>query len=235
MSGTGVLRGIAATLRDSSIPFMLTGSFAATAHGVPRTTLDIDLVIDPTATAATIASDIQIAQGLWKYAGTPLGMCVGFYMAGLGTPLVVQQNGLVFQLGSGINLADLVGATSPPSWVLITTLSNGNPALPASTDGRPAVAALTVPWWMFDAGMDAAGNQYCSRFAIVYPPGTTQPNYGLANLLNRAQSVIARWKPAHARCMGIWEATSGVMWGTPATVWGVGTWGGTSSYYVGEV
>jgi hypothetical protein len=34
-------------LDAAGIPFMVAGSFASTAHGMPRTTQDIDLVIDP--------------------------------------------------------------------------------------------------------------------------------------------------------------------------------------------
>lgn len=46
MSGEA-LRRIVAALEACGIPFMLAGSFASTHHGVPRTTHDIDLVIDP--------------------------------------------------------------------------------------------------------------------------------------------------------------------------------------------
>jgi hypothetical protein len=41
------LAGIVAALDAGGIPHMLAGSFASTHHGVPRTTHDIDLVIDP--------------------------------------------------------------------------------------------------------------------------------------------------------------------------------------------
>lgn len=42
------LRTIAEQLDTAGIPFMLAGSFASTYHGHPRTTQDIDIVIDPT-------------------------------------------------------------------------------------------------------------------------------------------------------------------------------------------
>jgi hypothetical protein len=35
-------------LEAAAIPYMLVGSFASTWHGAPRTTQDIDIVIDPT-------------------------------------------------------------------------------------------------------------------------------------------------------------------------------------------
>jgi hypothetical protein len=34
-------------LDGANIPFMIAGSFASTAHGMPRTTQDVDVVIDP--------------------------------------------------------------------------------------------------------------------------------------------------------------------------------------------
>lgn len=43
----GLLRTIVAALETAHIPHMLVGSFASTAHGEPRTTRDLDLVIDP--------------------------------------------------------------------------------------------------------------------------------------------------------------------------------------------
>jgi hypothetical protein len=45
---TGPLRTIMALLEQASIPYMVVGSFASMAHGEPRTTHDLDVVIDPT-------------------------------------------------------------------------------------------------------------------------------------------------------------------------------------------
>src|SRR5512133_1478972 len=43
-----LLARVAALLGAAGIPYMLTGSFASTLFGSPRTTQDIDIVIDPT-------------------------------------------------------------------------------------------------------------------------------------------------------------------------------------------
>jgi len=43
----GLLRKIITALETALIPYMVVGSFASTAHGEPRTTRDLDLVIDP--------------------------------------------------------------------------------------------------------------------------------------------------------------------------------------------
>ena len=45
---TVLLREVVATLERLAIPHMIVGSFASTFYGEPRTTRDLDLVIDPT-------------------------------------------------------------------------------------------------------------------------------------------------------------------------------------------
>jgi hypothetical protein len=47
----GPLAAVVRELRRAGIPHMLAGSFASSYHGDPRTTQDIDLVIDPTRAA----------------------------------------------------------------------------------------------------------------------------------------------------------------------------------------
>jgi hypothetical protein len=49
-----LLRRIVSALDAADVPHMLVGSFASTWHGAPRTTQDIDLVIDPTAEALDV-------------------------------------------------------------------------------------------------------------------------------------------------------------------------------------
>lgn len=44
---SGLLARVSKLLDAAGVPFMIAGSFASTAHGVPRTTHDLDLVIDP--------------------------------------------------------------------------------------------------------------------------------------------------------------------------------------------
>jgi hypothetical protein len=48
----GLLRRLADALERAHVPFMIAGSFASTAHGLPRTTQDLDIVIDPADTPA---------------------------------------------------------------------------------------------------------------------------------------------------------------------------------------
>jgi hypothetical protein len=47
----GPLREIKALLDDAEILYMVVGAFASMVHGEPRTTQDLDIVIDPSAAA----------------------------------------------------------------------------------------------------------------------------------------------------------------------------------------
>lgn len=49
MSAPEVLRRITAALESAGIAYMLTGSFARAHYGVPRSTQNIDLIIEATA------------------------------------------------------------------------------------------------------------------------------------------------------------------------------------------
>jgi hypothetical protein len=49
VSAARLLRDVVQALDRAGIPHMLVGSFASTSHGAPRTTQDIDIVIDPSA------------------------------------------------------------------------------------------------------------------------------------------------------------------------------------------
>jgi hypothetical protein len=49
---SSLLGRVAQLLDRTGIPFMVAGSFASTAHGLPRSTQDLDLVIEPPSTAA---------------------------------------------------------------------------------------------------------------------------------------------------------------------------------------
>jgi hypothetical protein len=47
-----VLRRVVDALKAAKVPFMIAGSLASTTHGLPRTTQDLDVVIDPLDLAA---------------------------------------------------------------------------------------------------------------------------------------------------------------------------------------
>ncbi|KAB2900027.1 MAG: nucleotidyltransferase family protein [Kofleriaceae bacterium] len=49
MTGSETLRWLVAALEQAAVPYMVVGSFASSVYGRPRTTHDLDVVIDPTA------------------------------------------------------------------------------------------------------------------------------------------------------------------------------------------
>src|ERR1019366_10348326 len=58
MNGAEIFRRISAALDHAGIPYMLTGSFASAYYGVPRSSQDIDLIIE--ATPAQLQTFIQL-------------------------------------------------------------------------------------------------------------------------------------------------------------------------------
>ena len=48
MSTADTIRWLVGALEQAAIPYMVVGSFASSFHGRPRTTHDLDVVIDPT-------------------------------------------------------------------------------------------------------------------------------------------------------------------------------------------
>lgn len=52
MNATAILERLRAALDAANIPYFVSGSFASSAHGVPRSTNDIDIVIAPPAREA---------------------------------------------------------------------------------------------------------------------------------------------------------------------------------------
>jgi len=65
VTGTDLLRSVVHALDAAGIPYMLTGSVAAAWYGGGRATMDIDLVIDPT--AAQLVSLVESLAGPETY------------------------------------------------------------------------------------------------------------------------------------------------------------------------
>lgn len=173
---------------------------------------------DPAASDTLKAGVLLIAPTLWGWAGTPTGVLVALYLAGFPSAILVQQNGLAWRITGTVVLGDL-SQKAQPTWVTRTVLASGNPKLPASADGRPAIPALTVPWWNFDSDMDSEGNQYTSRFGILFPSTAADPGLATASTLARIRRVVASWRDGKAKCMGFYVVTSGVTWDWPPGAW----------------
>lgn len=239
-NGVKQFRAYASLLVDRATDWAsasLARSFPSFADSLGIALLTNDRLLDfsPSATDAEKAELLLVAPTIWSYAGTPTGLLTALYIAGFPNPVVVQQNGLAFQITDTVVLEDLQVRTLP-GWITRTVLPNGNPAIPASTDGRPAIAMLTVPWFTFDAGMDADGNQFTSRFGVLFADPSTTPDLTDASELARLRAVIKKWRGGKETCVGIWVVTSGHAWGEPGLTWGQGglNWGGAVSFYTSE-
>ena len=57
----GLLDRLVHLLDASGVPFMIAGSFASTAHGLPRTTQDLDVVVDPPSPDAFERTALSVA------------------------------------------------------------------------------------------------------------------------------------------------------------------------------
>jgi len=206
----------------------LPGYASANANGL--TANDRGLEKGPSESDADFAARLLAAADQWRLAGTPVGLLIQLYHAGFSGAVLVQQNGIAHTLTSAPNLDELAAfvaalrARAPiafPSWYVAADLGNGNPAIPASTDGKAAIPVGTVPWWSFGSDMDAEGNQHCGRFALVFPSGTS-PGLGTAATLARLRRLVDKWRPRARHCVGFYVVSSGTTWD-----WPVGTWNDT--------
>ncbi len=184
----------------------------------------------PNELQSDLGARLTAAMTQWQLAGSPLGLALAIYYAEFLGAVLITQNGLAYSITGTPDLADLAGLTTQPSWWTVTTLGNYNPALPASTDGKVAIAANTIPWASWDSGMDAAGNQYCGRFVVLFPTPTDVDLTITANI-ERIRRVIASWKPAKAKCFKIVVGFSAQVWGWPKVKWNaVGPWSSGTIY-----
>jgi hypothetical protein len=119
----------------------------------------------PQETTAQLASRTTQAAILWKYAGTPLGMLLALHYAGFDNAVIVQQNGLAFQLQLPLPAIPLISgqAWQPQTSLIVTQCDTLATALTSSVTPSRSIPAGT-PWFMFDSNTD-----FCSRFAILFP------------------------------------------------------------------
>lgn len=189
----------------------------------------------PADTDAVYQRRLREAWETWQRAGSALAILLALEAQGYnntnGSPALVQQNGVLHTLDAD--------TAKKPYDRLITTDTGLNPAI----GGTRPIAAGTVPWWVFDSGLDADNDQFNSRFALLIPvpPSTwtnvvAPPTSGTAptkNEVNTITRTVNQWKRATAKFMGTWvfgnSTGVAVTWGYPVTqTWGqVGlAWGG---------
>lgn len=191
-------------------------------------------LIEPgtTETTANLARRLTYAVDQWQLASQPVGMLCALQFAGFcpvaEDVIIVQQNGRAHRLTTvPPDLDDMRAA------VLSSDLGNNPPI-----GGVRPLAAGVTPWWHIDTDIDAENDQFNGRFALLYPAplGTwaapvnppTDVSSPTRSEVNRLRRIVQRWKPAKAKCVGIYVATAGEMWGWPVGTWGdPGVWGGT--------
>lgn len=164
----------------------------ASAASNALTASERQIVPGPTETAASLARRLARAVRQWQYAGTPLGLLLALFYAEFTGAVLVQQNGRGHSLSGAPDLDD------PTAAHVVTTLA-ANPML------SPPHA-----WWTFDGD-----DSYCSRFAVLFPSTAPDPQLGVAANLARIQRVIRLWRPAKAKCVGIYHCGAGKFVGWP--------------------
>ena len=105
----------------------------------------------------------------WARAGTPLELLVQLYWAGYDDAVIVQQNGLTYQLsGAPVEGQDptsllVIGHTMTLATPLTSPLTTN--VIPDETYTSYSPSTLTpTPWWRFDDDIN-----HCSRFAVILP------------------------------------------------------------------
>lgn len=196
-----------------------------TANGL--TANDRVLVKGPAESDASFAARLVAYVDQWRLASTPVGLLIQLYYVGFSGAVVVQQNGLAHYLSGAPKLDELAvfvanwqarTPTAFPAWYVQVALPAGNPSIPASADGKAAIPVATVSWWNFDSDMDSEGNQFCGRFALLFP-ASTSPGLGTAATLARLRRLVADWKPGARLCVGFYVCTAGVYWDWPTGLW----------------
>lgn len=201
-----IMGGFAAVIGDRFVEWTRRANYehlpeyAADPTSVGLTASERRIDKGPSETTADLASRLTRAVQLWRLAGTPLGLLVALHYADFPGGVIVQQNGLGALLTGTPVLEDLTAEklqAGPPSWYEEVDLAE-----------HPL---LEHPWFVFDRGHE----DFCSRFAVLFPPPASvdyQLNTALvsgatsAANVGRLQRTIAKWKPAKASCVAIFVA-----------------------------
>lgn len=159
--GQAWMAGIGASLDDYAQQYVA-GTLASFPDYAPADALGVigdELGLDqgPTETNASYAARLAAAWTYWKLAGTPVGILTAIYFAGFGGGVLVQQNGLAYELSA----APTPGADPTSLIVSVSCSPLIEPLTSNVTVGRSIPA--NDPWWTFDNNTD-----FCSRFALLY-------------------------------------------------------------------
>lgn len=160
LSTSQVWRGFASILVDRLTDWARTSLTEhlpqyASADAVPLIGSERLLERGPTETLEQYATRLTNAVQQWGFARTPVGLLLALYYAGFNDVVLVQQNGLAFQLASTDLNAD------PRSLVLKTDCSALICPLHSTVHLNVSIPTGT-PWWTFDDDVE-----HTSRFALL--------------------------------------------------------------------
>lgn len=143
---------------------------------------------------ADYASRLTFATQLWRFAGTPIGMLVALHYAGFDNAVIVQQNGVAYQLQLPLPPFISGQAWDPTPNLIRTACSQLDVGLTSSvTPPTLSSAGRSIPgttsWWTFDSDTD-----FCSRFAVLFPGPLPSMfmTWGRATFTN-SNSAVVTW------------------------------------------
>lgn len=138
---------------------------SATAVGLIASDRQLDVVPNE-ATAAVAARCTQWIK-LGKFASSPLGMLLGLHFAGFDNAVIVQQNGMAYQLQ--LPLPTIIpGQNWDPTPNLIRTPTAALDVALEPVAPSTHVIPSSTSWWNFDGG-GCSLTDWCSRFAVLFP------------------------------------------------------------------
>lgn len=141
---------------------------------------EIGLDRGPTESDGDYAARLVAAWIYWPLAGTPAGLLTALHFAGFDGGVIVQQNGLAYQLTLPLVIGD-----DPKPNIVRTPLSELAVALHSDVDLSRSIPAGDS-WWTFDSDTD-----FCSRFAILFPsPPSPFITYARATLTGQSTAAL---------------------------------------------
>lgn len=191
---------------------------------------DVGIERGPTESASDYGNRLEIQAYLNRLRGTPFGLLLALEWAEFTGGVLVTINGRAHYFSAAPSLDDVKAAVDnaeiPSSWYVQVDLGLNPPIPIVAAEGKSpahgAIAAGTRPWWFYDHLWAKT-----HRFGVLFP-APTAIDLTIPENLARIRRVIRTWKPANAKCLGIWVNSTGAIWGwPPGNLWGgLGLWGG---------
>lgn len=173
----------ATVLGDKTIDWMTAAllermPLQASPAGVALIASERQLDVAPGEATASIAARATQWIQLGKFVGTPLGILLGLHFSGFDGAVVVQQNGVAYQLQLPLPPIIPGQAWDPTPNQIRTPCSQLAVALTSSVTTSRSIPA-GANWWQIGPSQGGAvDTDFCSRYAVLFP-GPTLPSYFL--------------------------------------------------------